>query len=157
MRPIFYSILLLRFFFSGQQAFSQDTLSTPEQSSHRKDTLFVSDKKAPYTAKDFGSGKINALQAKNFIGKEACVCGKVVSTKFRENGSTNPTYINLDKRFPDQVFTLMIYGADRKNFSYKPEEFLQGKTICVKGKIAEYKGIPQIIAGKEKQVEILAE
>jgi endonuclease G len=112
-------------------------------------------KASQYTPKDFGKGKINTSQVKEYIGKDACVCGKVVSTKFSENGKTNPTYINLDKKYPEQVFTLMIFGQDRQNFSYKPEEFLQGKTICVKGKIGEYKGSPQIIANKEKQVEIL--
>ena len=50
----------------------------------------------------------------------------------------------------------MIFGQDRTNFSYKPEEFLQGKTICIKGKVEEYKGSPQIIANKEKQLEIVA-
>ena len=110
-----------------------------------------------FTPKNFGKGKINTLQAKENIGKETCVCGKVVSTKYSENGKTNPTYINLDKKYPEQVFTLMIFGKDRENFSYKPEEFLQGKTICIKGKVGEFRGTPQIIANKEKQVEILKE
>lgn len=118
-------------------------------------TYFNQLKASQFTPKDFGKGKINTLQAKDYIGKEACVCGKVVSTKFSENGKTNPTYINLDKKYPEQVFTLMIFGQDRQNFSYKPEEFLQGKTICVKGKVGEFKGTPQIIANKEKQVEVI--
>ena len=119
--------------------------------------FFVKEKAGQIIAKDFGKGKINTMQAKDFIGKEACVCGKVVSTKYKENGTTNPTYINLDKKYPEQVFTLMIYGDDRAGFSYKPEEFLQGKTICIKGRVSEFRGTPQIIAGKEKQVEILKE
>ena len=118
---------------------------------------FVQQKASQFTPKDFGKGKINSLQAKDYIGQNACVCGKVVSAKYNENGKTNPTYINLDKKYPEQDFTLMIFGSDRQNFSYKPEEFLQGKTICVKGKIAEYKGSPQIIANKEKQIEIITD
>lgn len=114
-------------------------------------------KASQFTPKDYGKGKINTLQAKDYIGREACVCGKVISTKYSENGKTNPTYINLDKKYPEQVFTLMIFGNDRENFSYKPEEFLQGKSICVKGKVGEFKGVPQIIANREKQVEILKE
>ena len=78
-----------------------------------------------------------------------------MSTKFVDNGKSNPTYINLDKKYPDQVFTLMIFGQDRANFSYQPEDFLKGKTICVKGRVEEYKGSPQIIANKEKQLEIV--
>ncbi len=116
---------------------------------------FTHQQASQFIPENYGKGKINTLQAKENIGKDACVCGKVVSTKFSENGKTNPTYINLDKKFPDQVFTLMIFGKDRENFSYKPEEFLQGKTICVKGKVGEFKGTPQIIANKEKQVEVL--
>jgi endonuclease G len=120
-------------------------------------TYFVHQKASQFVAKNYGKGKINTTQAIGFIGKDACVCGKVVSTKFSENGKTNPTYINLDKKFPDQVFTVMVFGQDRVNFSYKPEDFLQGKTICVKGKVGEFKGIPQIIVNKEKQIEILKE
>lgn len=121
------------------------------------DKSFFKQQKLETTSfKTYGKGKINSLQAKEYIGKEACVCGKVVSTKYVENGKSNPTYINLDKKFPEQTFTVMVFGQDRNNFSYQPEEFLDGKTICVKGKIGEFKGTPQIIANKEKQIEILA-
>jgi endonuclease G len=120
-------------------------------------TYYKHQQTSQFTPKSFGKGKINTLQAKDYIGKETCVCGKVVSTKFSENGKTNPTYINLDKKYPEQVFTVMIFGQDRNNFSYKPEDFLQGKTICVKGKVGEFKGTPQIIANKEKQIEIVKE
>lgn len=108
-----------------------------------------------FTAKYYGKGKINSTQAKEYIGKETCVCGKVVSTKYNENGKSNPTYINLDKKYPDHEFTLMIFGKDRQNFAYKPEEFLLGKTICIQGKVTEYKGQPQIIAVKDKQIELI--
>jgi len=120
-------------------------------------TFYKHQQTSQFTPKSFGKGKINTLQAKDYIGKETCVCGKVVSTKFSENGKTNPTYINLDKKYPEQVFTVMVFGQDRNNFSYKPEDFLQGKTICVKGKVGEFKGTPQIIANKEKQIEIVKE
>ncbi len=108
------------------------------------------------SSKNYGKGKINTTQVKEYIDKQACVCGKVVSTKYNENGKTNPTYINLDKKYPEHVFTIMIFGQDRSHFSYVPEVYLQGKEICVKGKISEYKGSPQIIANKENQIEILS-
>ena len=120
------------------------------------DTTFLKQQKEETRFfENYGKGKINSLQAKDYIGKETCVCGKVVSTKYVENGKSNPTYINLDKKYPEQTFTIMIFGQDRENFSYKPEEYLQGKTNCIKGKIGEFKGTPQIIANKENQVEIL--
>ena len=112
-------------------------------------------KEAITTLKKYGKGKINAYQAKDFVGKETCVCGQVVSAKLNDNGKSNPTYINLDKKYPDQVFTIVIFGKDRTNFSYKPEEFLFKKEICIKGKIDTYKNSPQIIATKESQIEII--
>ena len=103
---------------------------------------------------DFATGQVGTMQAKYFIGDECTVCGKVVSAKYRENGKSNPTYINLDKKFPEHVFTVVIFGKNRINFTYKPEEELYGKKICVKGKVGEYKGIPQIIVNGQEQIEI---
>jgi endonuclease G, mitochondrial len=105
--------------------------------------------------KNFGKGKLNTTQAKDHIGKYTTICGKVVSIKFVENGKGNPTYINLDKKFPDQQFTVVIYGEARSTFSYIPDEKLMDKTICVKGKIGQYKEIPQIVVNEEEQIEIM--
>ena len=43
---------------------------------------------------------------------------------------------------------------DRSSFTYKPEEYLSGKTICVIDPIIEYKGKPEIIADKEDQIKV---
>lgn len=104
---------------------------------------------------DFKKGQVSAAQAKYFIGDECTVCGRVVSTKFSENGKANPTYINLDKKFPDQVFTLVIFGKDRVNFSYEPEKYLYNKTICIKGKVGEWGGTPQMVISEESAIEVL--
>ncbi|MCB0509101.1 MAG: DNA/RNA non-specific endonuclease [Bacteroidetes bacterium] len=104
---------------------------------------------------DFGKGKINTTQVNDYIGKNTCVCGRVVDTKYNQNGKSNITYINLDKKYPNQIFTVIIFGKDRSNFPYQPELFLRNKTICVKGKITEFKGAPQIIANEAKQFEII--
>ncbi len=135
---------------------SLETILEAEQDLYQFDKKYKQHQEdSKFTFKNFGKNKINTSQVKNYIGQNSCVCGKVVSTKFNENGKSNPTYINLDKKYPEQLFTLMIFGQDRKNFTYKPEEFLRDKTICIKGKITEYKGEPQIIANSEKQIEIL--
>jgi DNA/RNA endonuclease YhcR with UshA esterase domain len=89
------------------------------------------------------------------IGKQSTVCGKAVSIKFVENGKSNPTYINLDKKFPDQLFTIVIYENVRNKLSYIPEEKLMNKEICVSGKVEQYKGVPQIILQKEKDIELI--
>jgi len=104
---------------------------------------------------DYAKGQVSTSQAKYFYGEEATICGKVVATKFNQNGKTDPTYINLDKKFPEQIFTLVIFGKDRVNFGYAPEKYLYDKRICVTGKVLEYKGIAEIIANNEKQILVI--
>lgn len=104
---------------------------------------------------DYAKGQVTASQAKYFIGDECTVCGTVVATKFNENGKSNPTYINLDKKFPDQVFTVVIFGKDRVNFTYEPEKYLYGKTICIKGKVGEFRGTPQMVISVPEAISIL--
>ena len=104
---------------------------------------------------NFEKGQIGTSQVKYFFGETATVCGQVVATKYKINGKSDPTYINLDKKWPETVFTLMVFGKDRINFSYKPEEFLTDKKICVTGKVGEFNGTPQIIATDETQIQIM--
>jgi endonuclease G len=104
---------------------------------------------------NFEKGQIGTAQVKYFFGETATVCGQVVATKYKINGKSDPTYINLDKKWPETVFTLMVFGKDRINFSYKPEEFLTDKKICVTGKVGEFNGTPQIIATDETQIQIM--
>ena len=104
---------------------------------------------------DFENGQVGTLQAKYFFGQHATICGKVVAAKYKENGKTNPTYIDLDKKWPESVFSIIVFGKDRINFSYKPEEFLYNKRVCITGEVGEYKGVPQIIATDETMIQIL--
>ncbi|MCB9187746.1 MAG: DNA/RNA non-specific endonuclease [Flavobacteriales bacterium] len=98
-------------------------------------------------------GKINSTAAKFNMNEKACVCGTVVSTKYSEKSSA--TFLNLDKKFPNQVFSVTIWGDARKNFSYLPEEYLVDKRICVSGLIEDSKGTPSINVINEKSIEIL--
>ncbi|MBX7226676.1 MAG: DNA/RNA non-specific endonuclease [Chitinophagales bacterium] len=104
---------------------------------------------------DFENGQVGTLQAKYFFGQNATICGKVVAAKYKENGKTNPTYIDLDKKWPESVFSIIVFGKDRVNFSYKPEEFLYNKKVCITGEVGEYKGVPQIIATDETMIQIM--
>ena len=85
----------------------------------------------------------NTNQAKYKINsnKNVTICGTVVSTKLSSKGNI---FINLDRAFPNQVFTVSIFQNNVKNFPYKPEEYLKGKTICVTGKISDYNGTPSM-------------
>jgi DNA/RNA endonuclease YhcR with UshA esterase domain len=96
---------------------------------------------------------LTAAEAKDHIGEKATVCGNVVSTRYATRSRGNPTFINLDKPYPDQVFTVLIWGSDRPKFG-EPEQAYQHKRICVTGKISDYKGVPEIVANEPSQIRV---
>lgn len=101
----------------------------------------------------FAQSPISAAEAKNHVGERATVCGEVASTHYAARSRGNPTFINLDKPYPDQIFTVLIWGSDRPKFG-DPEEMYRNKRICATGKIADYKGVPEIVAYEPSQIKI---
>jgi len=100
---------------------------------------------------------ITPAQAAKYVGKYKTVCGQVASTYYAYKSKGKPTFINLDKPYPDQIFTVMVWGSDRKNFKFKPEDFYRDKKICVEGKIKDYKGVSEIIIKTPKEVTVIEE
>ncbi len=98
-----------------------------------------------------GKNQYNTLQAYKFVDskKNVEICGTVVSTFKSQKGNV---FMNLDKRFPNTVFTATIWSRDVPNFSYNPEVELADKRICINGKITLRDGIPQMNASSEKQI-----
>ena len=96
---------------------------------------------------------LTAAEAKEHIGQTATVCGDVASTHYAARSRGNPTFINLDKPYPNQIFTVLIWGSDRPKFG-DPEETYRSKHICVTGKISDYKGAPEIVAYAPSQIKI---
>jgi hypothetical protein len=95
--------------------------------------------------------KLTATEAKDHIGETATVCGQVASTRFASSTKGRPTFLNLDKPYPDQIFTALIWGENRAKFG-KPEDDYKDKHICVTGKITEYRGAPEIVVSEPEQV-----
>jgi hypothetical protein len=96
---------------------------------------------------------ITTAQAKDHVGEKATVCGDVVSTGYASRTRGNPTFINLDKPYPDQVFTVLVWGSDRPKFG-DPEATYRSKHVCVTGKITDYKGAPEIVAYEPAQIKV---
>ena len=84
---------------------------------------------------------ITATEASKHVGEQATVCGKIVSKHTAENSHGKPTFIDLDAAFPHQAFTTVIWDDDKS----KVGDFPLSGSVCVTGKIAEYKGVPQIV------------
>jgi hypothetical protein len=96
---------------------------------------------------------LTATEAKNHIGEQAIVCGKVVSTLFADTSRGRPTFLDFDQPYPNQVFAVVVWGSDRPKFG-DPETAYRGKRVCVKGKISAFKGVPEVVAQDPAQLQI---
>lgn len=97
--------------------------------------------------------KLTAAEAKDHVGEQTTVCGKVVSTRWAQSSRGSPTFLNFDQPYPDQVFTLVIWGNDRSKFD-NPETTYRGKRVCVTGKIGAFKGVPEVVANDPAQIKV---
>ena len=97
--------------------------------------------------------KWTAAEAKDHVGETATVCGHVVSTRYAASTKGQPTFLNLDKPYPNQVFTAVIWGSNRSKFG-KPEDDYKEKRVCVTGRIAEYRGKPEIVVDNPGQIAV---
>ena len=108
----------------------------------------------PFSINQLPKKAINTLAAKNHIGsgKKVIVCGTVVSAKKSRKGNV---FLNLDRSFPNHVFSVTIWKADAINFSYQPNVYLDRRKICVSGKIGDHQGVPSVNIKKEESIEVL--
>lgn len=91
----------------------------------------------------FSQDTITTALVKEYMDKEVCVLGKVVSFKLAAAGKfTN--YINIDKPYPESVFTVVITNNYLEKLNIKIED-LKDKNIYVKGRITIYKNDPKQI------------
>jgi hypothetical protein len=97
--------------------------------------------------------RLSSAEAKEHYGENATVCGDVVSARYAASSKGQPTFLNLDKAYPNQIFTVVIWGSNRSKFK-TPEEDYKDKRICVSGRITAYDGLPEIIAEDPKQIRI---
>jgi hypothetical protein len=98
-------------------------------------------------------GSITPAQASKYIGKRATVCGKVAGTRYLPRSNGQPTFLNLDEAYPNQIFTIVIWGKDRDKFK-TPEDYYRDKNVCVTGKIQSYQGTPEIEATEPTQIQV---
>jgi hypothetical protein len=83
------------------------------------------------------AGHFAATEAKDHVGEKATICGKVVDSHFASRSKGQPTFLNLDERYPKQIFTKYA-----------------NKNVCVTGTIKNYKGVPEIVAEQPSQIDI---
>ena len=101
----------------------------------------------------FAQETISASDAAMFIGQQKTVCDTVASAHHATRSKGQPTFLNLGKPYPNQVFTVLVWGSDRSRFE-KPPETLSGKEICVTGMIQSFRGRPEIIVKDPSQIKV---
>ncbi len=90
------------------------------------------------------AASITVNEAAAHVGEYATVCGQVASTNYASQANGQPTFLDMGRAYPNQLFTVVIFGSDRGKFG-SPEVSFRGKAICVTGEIQPYQGKPEII------------
>lgn len=93
----------------------------------------------------FAQQRLTATEAKAHVGEQATVCGSVTGVHYATRSKGEPTFINLDKPYPDQVFTILIWGSDRPKFG-NPEKKYSRARVCATGTISIFRDVPEIVA-----------
>ena len=98
------------------------------------------------------SEEYTVQEAGQHVGETATVCGVVVSPKFAAKWKGQSTFLNLDRPYPNHLFTVVIWGVDRPKFDQRPEVAFAGMRICAYGLIVPYKERPEIIVHDPGQI-----
>jgi len=99
------------------------------------------------------SAETDSWEATAHIGEFATVCGTAASIHQATRSKGEPTFINLDKPYPDQMFTILIWGSDRYKFG-NPEQKYAGKQVCVTGTITSFRGVPEVVVHDASAVKL---
>lgn len=88
---------------------------------------------------------VPAQEAGRYVGSTVTVCDSVASATFAARSRGQPTFINLARPYPNQVFTVVVWGDDRDRFPVPPDRAYRNRRICVTGRVTTYRGTPQIV------------
>ena len=88
-------------------------------------------------------------------GSEICGIVASVASVYTDNrGSGHPTFIDLGHPYPDQTYTIVIWGDNLSKFNPPPQSW-QGEKICVTGRVKLYKNTPEINAHSPHQIRVV--
>jgi len=93
------------------------------------------------TSVAWAGSTLSTTEATRHIGERATVCGEIAGEHTATTSRGTPTFINLDKPYPNQVFTVLVWGSNKTTIGNLPHT---GR-ICATGTITDYRGIPEIV------------
>src|SRR3954470_23928708 len=94
--------------------------------------------------------RISAAQAKDHVCDNAVMTVNVVEVNF----AARLIRLNLDKAYPAQTFTAVIFSEKTNLFPDIAK--IKGKNVEVSGKIAAYRDRPQIVLTATNQLKVIA-
>ena len=97
---------------------------------------------------------LQATEAATVIGERAVICGTVVNAVYASGTGGQPTFLNLDRPYPDQPFDIVIWGRDRDRFNPPPEVRYAGTKVCVAGPVTSHQGVPRIEIRSPEQIRV---
>ena len=99
---------------------------------------------------------LTAAEAKDHVGETATVCGVVASARYAASSRGRPTFLNLEQPYPNQLFTVVVWGSARGAFPEAPEVAYRAQRVCVTGVIDTYRGRPQIAAPGPTAIRVMS-
>jgi hypothetical protein len=62
-----------------------------------------------------------------------------------ESANGKPTFLDFEKPFPDELFSVVIWSPERPLFPEPPEVSFLRRNVCVTGTIERYGEKPEIV------------
>ncbi len=121
---------------------------------------------APQYGGGYGGGgldtdELTAAEAVDYVGKQAKVCGTVMSTDYEPEHQYKVTFLNIDKAEDPDFFVYFWHSGKRigdwpdiADPSIDLTTWFDGKTVCAEGLIQKYREKPGINAGFWHQLEV---
>lgn len=79
------------------------------------------------------------------------VCGTVVSSR---NSKKGHAWLNLDRHYPNDYASIMIYKDDLTNFTYNPVTSLRKQTICAEGEVRNIANRPVMMISQPHSISV---
>lgn len=82
--------------------------------------------------------------------KRIHVCGTVVDSRYSRKGHA---WLNLDKKYPNQIFSIMIPKEEIENFSFDPIVQYVNKELCFEGEVEKWGDTVVMKIAKPEEVD----
>jgi TonB family protein len=100
---------------------------------------------------------INHKDITKYIGDSVIVEGIISGGRYFSNSEEEVTLLNVGEVYPNESFSIVIRGIDRKIFGDKPESLYRGKLVRITGRVELYNKKPQIKVTSKQQLLVLAD